>query len=118
MAIALLLLLLPFALARDLFRLGRGVARLARNRQAVPLPRRNMQRATAGAFVLAGCAILAAHGFPVVGWKLTAGIAAFATLYLVVGIHGARGTTIDVMAAFWWAVLALAGLALLAYAGS
>jgi hypothetical protein len=112
---AVLLALLPLALLRDLFRLGRGAARLARNRQAVPLSQRNVSRATAGAFVLAACVVLAGNGFPVVGWKATAGIAAFALLYLVVGVAGARGATVDVMAAFWWAVVALGALALLVY---
>jgi hypothetical protein len=114
-AVVLLGVLLPLALLRDLFRLGRGAARLARNRQAVPLPQRNVTRATAGAFVLAACAVLAGNGFPVIGVKVTAGVAAFALLYFVVGIAGARNATVDVMAAFWWAVLALGGLALLVY---
>ena len=88
--IAITALLLPFALLVDLFRLGRGAARLARRHPSnVPLPQKNKRRATGGAFVLVACAVLAAHGFPVIGWQATAGLAGFALLYLVVGIHGA-----------------------------
>ncbi len=78
------------------------------------LQQRNMTRATAGAFVLVVCAVLAVHGFPVIGWKVTAAIAALALLYLGVGIHGARGTArIDLMSVFWWAALVvIAGAAL------
>lgn len=81
---------------------------------SAPLQQRNLTRAKAGAFVLVGCAVLAAHGFPVIGWKVTAGVAAFALLYLGVGIHGARGSArIDLMSVFWSAVLVvIAGAAL------
>src|SRR5690242_13757374 len=98
-AIAALLIVLPLALLRDLFRLGRGAARLARRsgNNNVPLPQKNRTRATGGAFVLVVCVILAAHGFPVIGWQATAIIAAFALLYLVVGIHGAQGASFDFM---------------------
>jgi hypothetical protein len=76
--------------------------------RAIPLPQRNRTRATAGAFVLVGCTVLAVHGFPVVGVKVTAGLAAFALLYLVVGIHGAvQARRVDVMSCFWWGVLVL-----------
>jgi hypothetical protein len=106
-----LLVLLPLALLRDIFRLGRGAARLARmRRNNVPLPQKNKTRATGGAFVLVACAVLAFHGFPVIGWQATAIIAAFALLYLVVGIHGSQGATFDFMSAFWWGVLAIAGV--------
>jgi hypothetical protein len=67
------------------------------------------------AFVLVGCAVLAVHGFPVVGPLLTAGLAGFALLYLVVGIHGAQGSRIDPMSVFWWGVLALGCGALLVF---
>jgi hypothetical protein len=83
--------------------------------RAIPLPQRNRTRATAGAFVLVGCAVLAVHGFPVVGWRVTAGIAALSVLYLVVGIHGAQGTRIDVMSCFWWGVLVVIAGAALAF---
>jgi hypothetical protein len=116
-AIAALAFVLPFALVRDLFRLGRGVARMAQRsgNNNVPLPQKNKTRATAGAFLLVGCAILAAHGFPVIGWQATAIIAAFALLYLVVGIHGAQGASFDFMSAFWWGVLALGSAVLLGF---
>jgi hypothetical protein len=108
-SIALLVLLLPFALLGDLFK-------LARRWRAVPLQQKNLTRATGGAFALVACAVLAAHGFPVVGWKLTAGIAAFAALYLFAGTRRTH-STVDIMQAFWWAVLALAGIAALAFTG-
>jgi apolipoprotein N-acyltransferase len=115
-AITVLLLLLPLALLRDIFRLGRGAARLARiRRNNVPLPQKNKRRATGGAFVLVACIVLAAHGFPVIGWQITAVLAGFALLYLVVGVHGAHGATFDVMAAFWWGVLALGAAVLLGF---
>jgi hypothetical protein len=94
------LLMLPFAVVAD-------VLRLWRRWRAVPLQQKNMTRATCGAFVLVGCAVLAAHGFPVIGPKLTGALAAIAMLYLVVGIHGAHGTRFDPMSVFWWAVLAV-----------
>jgi hypothetical protein len=81
------------------------------------LQQKNISRATAGAFVLVGCAVLAVYGFPVIGWQMTAGIAALALLYLVVGIHGSQGARFDFMAAFWPAVLALGCLALLVFIG-
>jgi hypothetical protein len=109
------LLALPFALLRDLFRLGRGAARLARNRRNVPLQQRNMTRATAGIFALVICAILAAHGFPVIGWKPTAGIAAVALLYLLVGMHGSQ--SVDVMAGIWWAALVIGVVVFLFHSG-
>lgn len=102
------LLMLPFAVVTDALRLWRRW-------RAVPLQQRNMIRATAGAFVLVSCAVLAAHGFPVVGSKLTAGLAAIALLYLVVGIHGAHGTRFDPMSVFWWAVLAVIAAAVLVF---
>jgi len=102
-----LALLLPLALALD-------VLRLWRRWRLVPLAEKNMTRATGGAFVLALCAALAASGFPYLGPKITGGVAAFALLYLVVGIFGARGARFDVMSLFWWAALALGAAALLA----
>ena len=111
--ILVLLALLPLALLWDVFRLVRGAARIARNRRAVPLQQRNMARATAGALVLAVCAVLAVHGFPVVGPLPTACVAGIALLYFVVGIHGFRGSRFDMLSIFWWSVLvAVAGGAL------
>jgi hypothetical protein len=86
--------------------------------QSQSLQQRNITRASAGAFVLAGCAMLALYGFPVVGWQVTAGIAALALLYVVVGIHGSRGARFDFMGGvFWPAALALGCLALLIFIG-
>ena len=94
--------------------LGSAIGQAVNAYVSAPLQQRNIARATAGAFVLVACAVLALHGFPVIGWKVTAGIAALALLYLVVGIHGARGTArIDLMSVFWSAVLVMiAGAAL------
>jgi hypothetical protein len=94
MTIIGLLVLLPFAVLADLFRLARVIGGLRGMRGAVQLPQRNKRRATAGAFVLVACAVLAVHGFPVIGWQVTAGLGAFALLYLVVGIHGSQGAVI------------------------
>jgi hypothetical protein len=81
--------------------------------RAVPLQQRNITRATAGAFVLVVCAVLAVNGFPVIGPELTAGLALLALLYVVVGVVGSQGSRVDVMSVFWWGVLALGGGALL-----
>jgi len=63
-----------------------------------------------------GCAVLAVHGFPVVGWKVTAGLAAFGLLYVVVGIHGATQVPrFDVMSCFWRGVLVLIAGTVLAF---
>lgn len=90
--------------------------RLRRGRDA-PLQQKNISRAASGAFVLVGCAVLAPHGFPIVGWQVTAGVAAFALLYLVVGVCGSQGARFDVMSVVWPAVLALSCLALLIFIG-
>lgn len=81
------------------------------------LQQKNITRATAGAVVLVGCVVLAWHGFPIIGWQVTAAVAAFALLYLLVGICGSQGTRFDVMSVVWPAVLALGCLALLAFIG-
>jgi hypothetical protein len=90
-----------------LLRLRRG--------QNKSLQQKNITRATGGAFVLVGCAVLAVYGFPVIGWQVTAGIGALALLYLVVGVVGSQGARFDFMAAFWPAALALGCLALLVF---
>lgn len=79
------------------------------------LQQKNITRATAGAFVLVVCAVLAVNGFPVIGWQITAGIGAIALLYLVVGIHGSQGERFDVMSVFWWGLLVLGCTALLVF---
>jgi hypothetical protein len=102
------LLSIPFVLAGQLFSARRSW-------RAVPLAQKNMTRATGGAFVLVGCTVLAIKGIPVGDWKITAGIAGLALLYLIVGIRGAHGATYDVMQAFWWAVLTIGGMALMIF---
>jgi hypothetical protein len=119
-ALVVLIALLPallIALLLDLVTVWRLVGRPAQRWHAVPLHQRNRTRATAGAFVLALCAVIAANGFPVVGWQVTCTIAAFGLLYFCVGIHGSQGARFDVMSVFWWAVLALGCGALLAIKG-
>src|ERR1700758_4615095 len=54
------------------------------------LQQKNITRATAGTLVLVGCAVLAVYGFPVIGWQVTAGIAAYGALMLVVGVVGSQ----------------------------
>jgi hypothetical protein len=103
-----LVVLAPFLLLAD-------VLVLRRRWNAVPIQQRNMTRATAGAAAGVACAVLAVNGFPVVGWRVTAGIAALSVLYLVVGIHGAQGTRVDPMSVFWWGVLVVIALAVLAF---
>jgi len=110
-------LLVPILLVKGLVVLAWRAARLTRTRRAVPLQQRSVTRATAGAFVLAVCAILAAHGFPVVGWKLTAGLAALSVLYLLAGIHGARGARFDFIAVFWCAALVIVAAVFLTLEG-
>jgi hypothetical protein len=102
------LVALPFAVLLD-------VLALRRRWRGVPLQQKNMTRATAGAFVLVGCAVLAIHGFPVVGWQITAALAVVALLYLVVGVHGSQGARFDLMSPFWWGVLALIAASALAW---
>lgn len=79
--------------------------RTRRRWHGVPLQQRNLQRAAAGAFGLVVCVLLAANGFPVIGWQATAAIAGFALVYLVVGVHGSQGARFDAMAVFWWGVV-------------
>jgi hypothetical protein len=88
-----------------------------RSGRNTPLPKKNITRATAGAFVLVGCAAVAFYGFPVIGWQVTAVIAALALLYLCVGIHGSQGARFDFMAVFWPCAVALGCLALLIFIG-
>ena len=113
--IAVLAMMVPLAILLDLLKLGRVVALWSHRRRAVPLQQRNIKRAAAGAFGLVLCLFLAAHGFPVIGWQVTAGIAAFALLYLVVGIHGRQGARFDAMSVFWWGALVLIAGAALAF---
>ena len=45
------------------------------------------------------------------------GVAAFATLWLVVGITGSQGARFDPMSVFWWSVAGIGALALLSVKG-
>jgi hypothetical protein len=108
MVIILCLIALPFAVLLD-------VLALRRRWRGVPLQQKNMTRATAGAFVLVGCAVLAIHGFPVVGWQITAALAVVGLLYVVVGVHGFQGARFDLMSPFWWGLLVLIAGAALAF---
>jgi hypothetical protein len=110
------LVALPFVVLRDLFRLVLWLFRLRQRWRGVPLQERNRARATGGMFALIACIVLAAHGFPVVGVKPIAGIAAFALLYLVAGVAGSRSATVDVLAVFWRCALVIGSVALLVYA--
>ena len=100
-----LLAIAPFVMAADAWRLGEGYRQM-------PLHERNRVRAMAGAAALILCAALALKGFPVLGAKGTGIVAAFALLYLVVGIRGSHGASYDFMSAFWYAAGALGGVAL------
>jgi hypothetical protein len=91
--------------------------RLRRGGQSKSLQQKNITRAAGGAFVLVVCAVLAVYGFPVIGWQITAGIAALALLYLVVGVCGSQGARFDFMRVFWPAALALGCVALLIFIG-
>jgi len=93
------LIMLPFALVAD-------ILHWRRRWRSVPLHERNIIRATVAAFVLVFCGWMAAKGFPFIRPKPTGGIAAFAGLYLVVGIFGARGARADWISLFWMAVAA------------
>jgi hypothetical protein len=108
--ILMYLALLPIALVLDLLH-------LRRRWRAVPLHERNMMRATVAVFVLVFCGWLAAKGFPFIGPKGTGAIAAFALLYLVVGISGSRGARVDWMSLFWMAAAAVGCAAFLMMKG-
>jgi hypothetical protein len=90
--------------------------RLRRGGQAKSLQQNNITRAAGGAFVLVVCAVLAFYGFPLIGWHVTAGIAALALLYLIVGICGSQGARFDfINRVFWPSALALGCVALLVF---
>lgn len=113
------LLLLPFVLLGSLFRLLAWLWRLSSRWRAVPLQNKNRVRVVGAVGALVACIVFAAHGFPVFGAEPTAGIAALALLYLVVGIVGtvrAERLTFDLMAVFWRCALVIGCVALLIYA--
>lgn len=111
-----LMVLLPLALLRRGLRLGLSASRLARNPRAVPLPQRNMTRATFGGFVVALAVGFAATGIPfhnpVTAWAL-AGVGGLGLLYLVAGAFGSQSARFDVISVFWWGVGALGCVATL-----
>jgi hypothetical protein len=74
-------------------------------------------RTTIAVFVLVLCGWLAANGFPFVGLKITAGIAAFAGFNFIVGIRGSRGARVDWMSLFWLAAGAICCAAFLIMEG-
>lgn len=87
--------------------------------RAVPLAQKNRMRVVGAVGALVGCIVFAAHGFPVVGPEPTAGVAALAVLYLVVGVIGTVRTeslTFDLMSVFWRCALVIGCVALLIFA--
>jgi len=116
-----LLLLLPLALLRRGLRLGLRAWRPWRQWRAVPLPQRNMTRATFGGFVVALSIGFAATGipfcYPVAAWAL-AGVGGLGLLYLVAGATGSQGARFDFLSLFWWGVgAAVCAAALLHFEG-
>jgi hypothetical protein len=111
-----LVVLLPLALLRRALRLGLLVGRQRRQWRMVPLPQRNMTRATFGGFVVALSIGFAATGIPfrdpVAAWAL-AGVGGLGLLYLVAGVFGSQGARFDVISVFWWGVAALGCVAAL-----
>lgn len=111
-----LLALAPLALLADLVRDWRRW-------RAVPLVQKSHTRAGVGAFVLVALAIYIVKrgGFSsMVDVELygIAGAAAFAALWLVVGIAGSQGSLrYDPMQIFWLGVLGIGALALLSVKG-
>jgi hypothetical protein len=106
------LLMLPFFLPGWLWR-------TSSRWRAVPLQTKNRLRVVGSVGALVACIVFAAHGFPVVGPEPTAGVAALAVLYLVVGVIGtvrAERLTFDLMAVFWRCALVIGCVALLIYA--
>lgn len=126
--LGVLLIELPLAAIRSIFRLlffvlrrVFGVFRLRQFWRAVPLDRKCQFRATVGAFVLVvlGGGILC-DAIPCSNWtevEVYGGIAAFALLYLVVGLCCSRWA-FDPMSVFYWSALALSCGGLLFYVGA
>jgi hypothetical protein len=106
------LVMLPFVALRD-------VMRSLASWRAVPLLEKSHTRSGAASFALVALAIYTVKrgGFSSmvdVELYIVAGVAAFATLWLVVGIAGSRGSLrYDPMRIFWLGVLGLGALALL-----
>jgi hypothetical protein len=93
-----------------------GSGRAWRRWRAVAVVQRNHTRAGVAAFVLVALAIytVKSGGFSsMVELYCVAGLAAFAGLWLVVGITGSQGARFDPMSVFWYGVVCLGALALL-----
>jgi hypothetical protein len=99
------------------FHLARGAFRMWQNWRVVPLVQRNHTRAGIGAFGLVALAIFAAKrglsSMTEIELYAVAGLAAFAALWLVVGVIGSRGARFDPMSVFWLGVISLGAIALL-----
>jgi hypothetical protein len=112
LTILVLLIGVPIAVLGDLVRAWRRW-------RAVPLVQKSHTRSGVGSFVLVALAIYTVKrgGFssmPDVELYVVAGVAAFATLWLVVGVAGSQGSLrYDPMSLFWYGLLGIAALALL-----
>jgi hypothetical protein len=94
--IVALLLAAPFAAAWD-------IRQMLIARRAIPIPQRNLSRATYGAFLLTFAVMLARYlrfDPPLDKAALVAG--AIGAIYLAVGIRYSRGVAFDPMSAIWW----------------
>lgn len=90
-----LLALIPFAAAAGLWLLS--------GQPGIPLPQRNLERATYSGLCLTYIVALSASvrlnpPFDMASFA----VGAIALLYLVVGVRGSRGTQFDVMAMIYW----------------
>jgi len=109
----LLLIGLPIALLTS-------IVRGWRHWRAVPLVQKNHTRAGVGAFVLIALALYVLRGG---GFSSSTELycvacgAAFAGLWVVVGITGSQGARYDPMSIFWWSVAGIGSLALLSLKG-
>jgi len=86
-----------------LFLVLRDVCDYLAQQRAIPLPQRNMRRATRGAFLITFTIVLMLstqphHPYDVVGFV----IGAIALLYFLVGVRGCRGMQVDIMSAVFW----------------
>jgi hypothetical protein len=134
--ILVLLALLPISLAvsffADLFELLAGlfililrvilffflIGRFVVSRRAIPLPQRNLTRATIGAFVVTFCTIVSNSillNDPRVH-VLESVAAVVAAIYVWVGYRGSLGIARDPMAVIWWSCGAACSVTLLIYA--
>ena len=113
--------LVYLAISIPLLLLGEGAKAGARGWfrwRAVPLAQKSHTRSGLASFVLVALAIyIVKRGFSSMGGVeliCVAGIAAFAALWLVVGVVGSRGVLrFDRMSLFWFGVVCLGAIALL-----